>query len=113
MLLADLLISLWLRGLLPRAVRLGRAAPAALMLALVLAGAPAADAQQPPKVAASPAQGAPGDPAQPQARPSPAPLSEEQALKGALDTRLAYILTGDKEIDDLSKAGLEGLSEIL
>src|SRR5262249_47404222 len=33
LLLADLFISLWLRGLLPRAVRLGRAAPAALLLA--------------------------------------------------------------------------------
>jgi hypothetical protein len=27
--------------------------------------------------------------------------------------RLAYIVTGDKEVDDISKAGLEGLSEIL
>ena len=27
--------------------------------------------------------------------------------------RLAYIQTGDKEVDDISKAGLEGLSEIL
>src|ERR1700716_742966 len=41
------------------------------------------------------------------------PLSEEQALKGSLDIRLAYIVTGDKEVDDISKAGLEGLSEIL
>src|SRR5262249_35847521 len=48
-----------------------------------------------------------------QAKPGPPPLSEEQALKGALDIRLAYILTGDKEVDDLSKAGLEGLSEVL
>ncbi len=47
------------------------------------------------------------------AKPGPPPLSEEQALKGALDIRLAYIVTGDKEVDDISKAGLEGLSEIL
>jgi hypothetical protein len=46
-------------------------------------------------------------------RPGPPPLSEEQALKGSLDMRLAYIMTGDKEVDDLAKAGLEGLSEIL
>jgi hypothetical protein len=59
---------------------------------------------------------APHDPARRRARgpESPAaPLSEEQALKGSLDIRLAYIVTGDKEVDDLSKAGLEGLSEIL
>ncbi len=47
------------------------------------------------------------------AKPGPPPLSEEQALKGSLDIRLAYIVTGDKEVDDISKAGLEGLSEIL
>jgi hypothetical protein len=46
-------------------------------------------------------------------KPGPPPLSDEQALKGSLDTRLAYIVTGDKEVDDLSKAGLEGLSEVL
>ena len=27
--------------------------------------------------------------------------------------RLAYIVTGDKDVDDTSKAGLEGLSDIL
>ncbi len=104
LLLIDLLLSLWLRGLLPRAVRLGRAAPAALlpvtllpitlMLAAFAVGVPA------------PARAA-------DQRPGPAPLSEEQALMGSLDVRLAYIVTGDKEVDDISKAGLEGLSEVL
>jgi hypothetical protein len=52
--------------------------------------------------------------AAPQAeKPGAAPLSEDQALKGSLDTRLAYIVTGDRDVDDLSKAGLEGLSEVL
>ena len=70
--------------------------PAALLLFAVWSiDAPRADAQ--------PAQ----------ERPGPPPLSEQEALKGALDVRLAYILTGDKEVDDISKAGLEGLSEIL
>ncbi|OFW97665.1 MAG: hypothetical protein A3D94_18115 [Alphaproteobacteria bacterium RIFCSPHIGHO2_12_FULL_66_14] len=105
LLLADLLISLWLRGLLPRALRLGRAAPAALLLLAMFSGAPDADAQQPPS--AAPASQTTRD------RPRPPPLSLEQALKGSLDIRLAYILTGDKEVDDISKAGLEGLSEIL
>lgn len=109
LLLADLLISLWLRGLLPKAVRFGRAAPAAVLLAaLVFTGSPDAEAQQP-----APPQ-RPGTTATaPAARPGPPPLTDEQALKGSLDIRLAYIVTGDKEVDDISKAGLEGLSEIL
>ena len=106
LLLADMLISLWMRGLLARAVRVRRvAAPAALLLAMAfLVGLPDAQAQR----------AAPTPPAQPPSqRPGPPPLSEEQALKGALDMRLAYIVTGDKDVDDLSKAGLEGLSEVL
>ncbi|MBV8392782.1 MAG: DUF4159 domain-containing protein, partial [Alphaproteobacteria bacterium] len=107
LLLADLLISLWLRGLMPRATRLRRAVPAALALMVlgVLAVPYDARAQpQPPRPPASiqtpPAEKAPA-------------LNEEQALRGALEVRLAYILTGDKDIDDVSKAGLEGLSEVL
>jgi hypothetical protein len=94
LLLADMFISLWMRGLLGRAFRFGRAAPAAFMLfAVVLA--PSIDSRAADQ------------------RPGPPPLSEEQALKGSLDIRLAYILTGDREVDDLAKQGLEGLSEIL
>ena len=110
LLLADIFIALWLRGLLGRAVRIGRAAPAAaaLLAAMaVMAPAPPSDAQQPAP------QARPQRVADQPARPGPPPLSEEQALKGSLDIRLAYIVTGDKEVDDLSKAGLEGLSEIL
>jgi hypothetical protein len=105
LLLLDLLLSLWLRGLMPRAVRIGKAAPVALLLGLaVFVTAPDTHAQvQPAQRVAAPAPDKPGPP----------PLTEEQALKGSLDMRLAYIVTGDKEVDDLSKAGLEGLSEIL
>jgi len=104
LLLLDLLLSLWLRGLMPRAVRIGRAAPVALLLGFaVFAAAPDTQAQTRPQPAAAPAPDKPGPP----------PLSEEQALKGSLDMRLAYIVTGDREVDDLSRAGLEGLSEIL
>ncbi|MBV8188603.1 MAG: DUF4159 domain-containing protein [Alphaproteobacteria bacterium] len=104
LLLADLFISLWLRGMLGRAFqfmrRPSRAAPAALLLFatwFVMLLGPPPDAMA----------------ADQQAKPGPPPLTEEQALKGALDIRLAYIITGDKEVDDLSKAGLEGLSEVL
>ena len=67
---------------------------------------PAPDTQAHSPAAARRRPGRPTSPGQP-------PLSEEQALKGSLDMRLAYIMTGDKEVDDISKAGLEGLSEIL
>jgi hypothetical protein len=124
--LADLLISLWLRGLLPRAVRLGRAATAGLLIALLLPsvffGANDAAAQQrppgqppaaQPPTTQPPTAQPPGTAQPPRDRPGPLPLTDDQALKGTLDVRLAYIVTGDKEVDDLSKAGLEGLSEIL
>lgn len=39
--------------------------------------------------------------------------AEALAMKGALETRLAYIRTGNEEIDTISRAGLEGLSEVL
>jgi hypothetical protein len=159
MLLADLFLSLWLRGLLGRAVRFGGkaggAAPAALLLLagasfLVLAPAPNARAEVAHSFASPsshegevPAKRAEGSrlmtPPAPSpekwghlptswggngrlkptlvadqaAKPGPPPLSEEQALRGSLDIRLAYIVTGDKEVDDIAKSGLEGLSEIL
>ncbi len=97
LLLVDLFLSLWLRGLLGRAVRFGKSAPAALLVA-----AAAAMVVVPTPHASAADQ-----------RPGPPPLSEEQALKGSLDIRLAYILTGDREVDDLTRQGLEGLSEVL
>jgi hypothetical protein len=39
--------------------------------------------------------------------------SEEQALKSTLETRLAYVITGDAEVDRISKAGLQGLTLFL
>jgi hypothetical protein len=104
LLLLDLLISLWLRGMLPRAVRLrrgtrpGRAAPAALLI--VMAGLFAALPHTPAFAADNNAT-------------TPLPLTDEQALRGALDVRLAYIVTGNKDVDDISREGLEGLSEVL
>ena len=38
---------------------------------------------------------------------------EALAMKGALDTRLAYVRTGDAQIDSISEAGLQGLSNVL
>jgi hypothetical protein len=39
--------------------------------------------------------------------------SDEQALKSTLETRLAYVITGDVEVDRISKAGLQGLTLFL
>ena len=69
----DLLLSLWLRGLLRPALRV-TAGSAALLLVLV----PAARAQEP---------------------------------NPALETRLAYVQTGDDQLDAISRSGLIGLSQ--
>ena len=34
-------------------------------------------------------------------------------MKAALDTRLAYVITGLPDVDDISKAGLTGLGQVL
>ncbi len=39
--------------------------------------------------------------------------NDDFALKASLDTRLAYVITGNAEIDATSEAGLSGLSRIL
>jgi len=39
--------------------------------------------------------------------------AEALALKGALQTRLAYVRTGEEQIDRISRAGLKGLSQVL
>jgi hypothetical protein len=44
---------------------------------------------------------------------APATSADEQALKSTLETRLAYVITGDAEVDRISKAGLQGLTLFL
>ncbi len=49
-------------------------------------------------------------------QPQPAPLTAQQedfARKATLQTHLAYIITGDAAVDDVSKAGLQGLTLFL
>ncbi|BBF91748.1 DUF4159 domain-containing protein [Blastochloris tepida] len=43
----------------------------------------------------------------------PPPSVDEFALHAAAKTRLAYVVTGDAEVDRISRAGLEGLSRFL
>ena len=41
------------------------------------------------------------------------PVSDDFAMKSALQTRLAYVITGDSDVDATSKAGLQGLTLFL
>jgi hypothetical protein len=83
--LADCLAALFLGGGLNR-LRQRRAAGAATMLLLALI---------------------------PLAERSSAQTAEEFAMKNALETRLAYVITGDPEIDKVSEEGLKGLGSVL
>ncbi|MEO9904594.1 DUF4159 domain-containing protein [Nisaea sp.] len=42
-------------------------------------------------------------------------MSEQERwiMRAALDTRFAYVITGDREVDEISRSGLSSLSEIL
>lgn len=99
LLVADTLATLWLGGRLNLARRSRRAIPAAILIALAfgLAGAP-------DHARAQPLPAAPAD-----QRP---PIPRELLANGAV-TRLAYVVTGDKAVDDMSKAGLAGLNIVL
>ena len=79
LLMADALISLWLRGHLDPDRKLFRAFVRTAPLALLLLLAPHARAD------------------------------EAKNMASALDTKLAYVITGAPDIDDMSRAGLYGL----
>ncbi len=90
LLLADLVISLALRGLITARAAAAGSAAAVLVAALVLASPPAR------------AQDA-GD-----------PFSRDSVAKRAsLDLHLAFVMTGIPQIDDISRAGLRGLTRVL
>lgn len=82
--LVDILASLALRGLLTGRRR-GAMAAGLAGLVLLLAQPPPAHAQG----------------------------SDQYALEATLETRLAYVLTGDNLVDETSRAGLIGLSDVL
>jgi hypothetical protein len=102
LLLADALIVFWLAGglyrLIPR-----RATAAMIMLAAVTGLAfSIVDAQ---------AQGTPRPQSAPQAPSNP--QRDQFAAKATVETHLAYVITGDAEVDAISKAGLQGLTLFL
>jgi hypothetical protein len=86
-----------------------RRAAAVLAFAIVLA--PAADRAWAQAVAPLAAPKAATQGAAPKAaQQNPA---DDFALRATTQTRLAYVISGDKEIDAISRAGLEGLSQFL
>src|SRR5690606_35951298 len=111
LLIADMAIALWLRGLAPRGlapdglrgaraarrVRAGSTAAGLLLAAAAGAGLSLLGAQP---AGAQESGSAPGDP-------------EASARAAIEDTRLAYVRTGVPAIDATSRAGLQGLSLVL
>ena len=101
LLMLDALVVFWLSGGLSL-LRPRRRATAAIIAAVglaAMAGMPhRAEAQQ----AAPPA-----------ARPPLSAQAQDFALKATHQTHLAYIITGDPEVDEISKAGLQGLTLFL
>lgn len=104
--LIDLSISFLLRGFID-ARRLGGSSAALLLAAFVfLPGMDRAAAQSNPGKPA-PLQTTPGQSTRPPTGP------DATALAATLKTRLAYVLTGDRALDDMTMAGLKGLSDVL
>ncbi|MFD2182284.1 DUF4159 domain-containing protein [Rhodoplanes azumiensis] len=93
--LVDALIVFWLAGGLSRLTG-WRRAPAAVVVGLVVALA---------TIAPPPARGAEPRPADPQA--------DAFAAKATSGARLAYVTTGNAEVDAISKAGLQSLTVFL
>ncbi|HEX6958264.1 MAG TPA: DUF4159 domain-containing protein [Ferrovibrio sp.] len=88
LILADWLIGLALRGLLPRF----RPAAGLLLIGVLVGVGSAAQAQQ---------------------RGNAISPADEFAMKASLDLRLAYVITGQRDVDEMNRAGLYGLTEIL
>jgi hypothetical protein len=105
LLIIDALVVFWLAGGLYRLMPRRRAAASLALLvgASALLIASHAFAQTSPR---------PATPSAPAAQ-APDPAAEEFAQKVTTETRLAYIVTGDAEVDNLSKLGLQGLSLFL
>lgn len=87
--LIDFVLALWLRGLLRGRTSVA-AVNTAILLAVIVIAAPAfAQRLDDPKT------------------------PEETVISAALDLRLAYVVTGDGSVDQMSRAGLTGLTDVL
>jgi hypothetical protein len=101
LLLLDALVVFWLAGGLSRIMPGRRAAIAGSALILLTAALIA------PSLAQAPA------PPQPSPRASAPTANDDFAMRATLQTRLGYVVTGNGEVDAISKAGLEGLTLFL
>jgi len=100
LLMLDAVVVLMLSGGLTAFGRRRRAAAAVLLAGLVVS----LTAHHPVRAQTAPQQ------------PRTPPLTAQQqdfAMKATLQTHLAYIITGDAAVDDVSKAGLQGLTLFL
>jgi uncharacterized protein DUF4159/aerotolerance regulator-like protein len=93
-LLIDAIISLVLRGYISLTTRRFRKAAVGSAAVILLLLSPLAFVAFPGHAVAAPAR---------------TPALEDKSLGSALDTRLAYVITGDPQVDAMSKAGLFGL----
>jgi hypothetical protein len=111
LLLADLIISYVLRGLAAFSGGRRAAATSAILLVCVTAFAVAAS----PAFAQTPSFGPPPSPdLGPRIQSiKPSDLEEAFAFRATLQTRLAYVITGNRQTDATSHAGLTGLSTVL
>jgi hypothetical protein len=80
-----------------------RPAAAAILLALALAAVPHGEARAEPDT----------PPAATTSPPAASQSADDFALKASLKTHLAYVTTGDPQIDETSREGLAGLSKVL
>jgi hypothetical protein len=111
MLLIDALVVFWLAGGLGRLIR-RRPAVAALVIGILgisLVLPHSAFAQSRPNQ--TPRMQTPAAPTPQTAAPKAD--SDENAIGSTLETKLAYVITGDAETDAVSKAGLSGLTLFL
>lgn len=109
--LADLLISFFLRGFIDLR-RLGRSSAALVFAGLV--SMPVVDSARAQTLNENFAQ-TPAPTGTPTPGQSTRPLTgpDAAALAATLKTRLAFVVTGDRALDDVTEAGLKGLSDVL
>jgi hypothetical protein len=103
----DAVAAMGLSGALGR-LRPGRRAAAASLAGFLALGLSIAE----PRPAAA-QEGAAATPAATQPRPDRLPDIRNEDIEAALETRLAYIVTGDASIDEASRYGLDALSRYL
>ncbi|MGL4636266.1 MAG: DUF4159 domain-containing protein [Beijerinckiaceae bacterium] len=100
--IVDAFVSLLMSGAFSRFGSRAKAAATAALLAVVMIGGftPEASAQ----TATPPAAAAPAD---------KIPSFRADDIESALSARLAYVITGDRAVDEVSRQGLQGLSRAL